>query len=184
MDLGVQSGDGGGQDSCVSDFQGIGNYRHTPTAVLNLDQSMLAVIPTKADHGSPGSIVLADGEVGNANLGLAEVESFSPLITITPLGLALSAELNRGTEVLGLENTLDISNWVKHRIPGFSKLVGLPLSRHEKMCIGMLQRLEREMEVSNLLHRKAAVHRKSAISKDKGKREQRNLISSVHYDGR
>lgn len=40
------------------------------------------------------------------------------------------------------------------------------------------------MEVANLLHRRAAVHQKSAIAKDKGKRELRNLISSVNYDGR
>ena len=69
---------------------------------------------------------------------------------------------------MGLENTFDISNWVKHKIPNFSKLVGLPLRQHEKMCIVLFQRLEREMEVANLLHRKAVVHRK--ISKDKGKR--------------
>ena len=86
------------------------------------------------------------------------------------------ANLNNGTEVLGLENTLDISNWEKHKILGFSKLVGLPLSRHEKMCIMLLQRLMREMEFVKLLHRKAITHRK-VVSKDEGKRELRNLIN-------
>ena len=51
------------------------------------------------------------------------------------------------------------------------------------MCIMLLQRLEREIEVANLQHRKDAAHRK-AVSKDKGNRELRNLISSVNYDGR
>ena len=44
-------------------------------------------------------------------------------------------------------------------------------------------RLERVIEVVNLLHKKDAAHRK-AVSKDKGKRELRNLISLVNYDGR
>ena len=47
----------------------------------------------------------------------------------------------------------------------------------------LLQRLETEIEASKLVHRKDAAHRK-AVSKAKGKRELRNLISSVNYDGR
>ena len=119
----------------------------------------------------------------SADMGLGDVDSPSPLMTITPMGLAVSAELNSGNEVLGLENTLDISNWVKHRIPGFSKMMGLSLGRHEEKCIKLLQGLEREIEATNLLKKKAAAHRK-ATSKDKGKRELRNLISSVNYDCR
>ena len=46
----------------------------------------------------------------------------------------------------------------------------------------LLQRLETKTEAANLVHKNAA-HRK-AVSKDKGKRELRNLISSVNYDGR
>ena len=72
---------------------------------------------------------------------------------------------------------------MKHRISGFNKMVGLSLGRHEKMCIMLLQRLEMEIEAANLMHRKDAAHRK-VVSKDKGKRELRNLISSVNYDGR
>ena len=41
-------------------------------------------------------------------------------------------------EVLSIETNLEISGWVKHRIPGFSKLVGLSLTRHEKLCIALL----------------------------------------------
>ena len=81
-----------------------------------------------------------------------------------------------------LENTLNVSNWVKRRLPGFSKMMGLSLGRHEKRCIMLLQRLEKETEAANLVHRNAA-HRK-AVSKVKGKRELRNLFSSVNYEGR
>ena len=45
------------------------------------------------------------------------------------------------------------------------------------------QRLERVIKAANQLHKKDAAHRK-AVSKDKGKRELRNLISSINYDGR
>ena len=81
-------------------------------------------------------------------------------------------------------NTLDISRWVKNRLPGFSKLVGLPLSWHEKLCIALLQKIERETEAAKELNRKAIVSRKVVIFKDKGKRELRNLQSSINYDGR
>ena len=47
----------------------------------------------------------------------------------------------------------------------------------------LLQRLETEIEAVKLVHRKDVAHQK-AISKAKGKRELRNLISSVNYDGR
>ena len=62
-------------------------------------------------------------------------------------------------------------------------MMGLSLGQHEKMCIMLLQRLEMEIEASNLTHRKYAAHRKD-VSKDKGKRELRNLIFLVNYDGR
>ena len=94
----------------------------------------------------------------------------------------MPAELNSNTEVLRLENTLNVSNWVKRRLPCFSKMMGLSLGRHEKRCIMLLQRLEKETEAANLVHRNAA-HRK-AVSKVKGKRELKNLISSVNYKGR
>ena len=46
----------------------------------------------------------------------------------------------------------------------------------------LLQRLEKETEAANLVRRNAA-HRK-VVSKVKGKRELRNLISLVNYEGR
>ena len=72
---------------------------------------------------------------------------------------------------------------MKYRLPGFSKMMGLSLGRHEKRCIMLLQRLETEIEAAKLVHRKYATFQK-AVSKDKGKRELRNLISSINYDGR
>ena len=117
---------------------------------------------------------------------LGEEESLADcnlLSTIAPPGLKLSMEMHKDTEVLGLGSRLDVSSWVKHRIPGFSKVVGLSMNRHERLCIDYLQMLEREMEVVNERRKHAAVNQKAASSTSKGKRELRNLISSVNYDG-
>ena len=92
------------------------------------------------------------------------------------------AELEEVNEVLSIETKLDISGWVRHRIPGFSKLGGLSLSQHEELYITLLQRLESVMEAANVLHRKASGSKKVAKSKNKGRRELQNLISSVNYD--
>ena len=104
-------------------------------------------------------------------------------MTINPLELVVTAELNSNYEVMRFDNTSNVSNWVKQRLLGFSKMMGLPLCRHKKRCTMLLQRLETEFEAANLVHKKDAAHRK-AVSKDKGKKELRNLISSVNYDGR
>ena len=72
---------------------------------------------------------------------------------------------------------------MKHRIPGFSKLVRLSMSRHEKLCIALLQRLESEMEAANVLHKEVSGNRKVVKFKNKGRRELRNLVSSMNYDG-
>ena len=73
---------------------------------------------------------------------------------------------------------------MKHRIPSFSKVVGLFVNHHERLCIDYLQSLEREMEVVIERRRKATANQKAISSTGKGKRELRNLISSVNYDGR
>ena len=105
------------------------------------------------------------------------------LSTIAPSGLDLSMEMHKDIKVLGLGSRLDVSSWVKHRIPGFNKVVGLSVNHHERLCIDYLQRLEREMEVVNEQRKKVAVNQKAASSTSKEKRELRNLISSVNYDG-
>ena len=71
------------------------------------------------------------------------------LFTIIPPGLALTMEMHNDSEALNIENTLDVSSWVKNRIPGFSRVTGLSANHHEKLCIAYLQRLEREMAVIN-----------------------------------
>ncbi|KAF3949155.1 hypothetical protein CMV_024941 [Castanea mollissima] len=99
---------------------------------------------------------------------------------------------NKGTRLLDMgmaltmdaHNTLDVSKWVKNRIPGFCRVIGRSVNRHEKLCIAYLQRLEREMVVINQQWKKAAANQIVAPSMGKGKRELRNLISMVNYDGR
>ena len=73
----------------------------------------------------------------------------NPLLTIIPPGLDLSLEVHNNSEVLDMGGTLDVSNWVKNRIPSFSKMIGLSMNRHEKLCIAYLQRSEREMAIIN-----------------------------------
>ena len=73
---------------------------------------------------------------------------------------------------------------MQNKLLGFSKLVGLPLNRHEKLCIALLQKIEKEMEIAKAMNRNVTLSRKVVIFKDKGKRELRNLQSSVNYDSR
>ena len=120
-----------------------------------------------------------------SDMGLGgEDSSPIPLLAITPCGLPLSDELNHDNQAVECVDTQDTSRWVKNGLPGFSKLVGLPLCRHEKLCIALLQKIERETEAAKELNRKGTKSRKAVIYKDKGKRELRNLQSSVNYDGR
>ena len=103
-------------------------------------------------------LALTKAETASVDKGSGDVDSFSPLMTINPLGLVVSAELNSNTKVMGFDNLLNVSNWVKHSLPGFNKMMGLSLGLHEKMCIMLLQRLEMEIEVANLMYRKDATH--------------------------
>ena len=128
-------------------------------------------------------LALTEVETAYAVEVLGDVESSSPLMSINPLGVVVTAELNSNIEVRRFDNTLKVSNWVKHRLPSFSKMMGFSLGRHEKRCIMLLQRLETEIEVAKLVYREDATFQK-AVSEDKGKRELRNLISSINYDGR
>ena len=123
----------------------------------------------------------ADFSVG---FGEAKMSDYLPLQIIAPSLSTISTELEEATEVLSIEPKLDISGRVKHRIPGFSKLVGLSTTRHEKLCIALLQRLETKMEATNVLHRKETGNKKVAKSKNRGRRELKNLICLVNYDRR
>lgn len=129
-------------------------------------------------------ILVEDAADFSVSFGKRELPDCLPLRIIAPNGSTTSVELEEFTEVLSIEAKLDISGWVKHRIPNFSKLVGLSVTRHEKLCIALLKRLETEMETANVLHRKATGSQKVAKSKNKVCRELQNLISLVNYDGR
>ena len=74
----------------------------------------------------------------SVGVGETEVSDCLPLQTIVPSVATNLAELEEANEVLSIENKLDIFGWVKHIIPGFSKLVGLSTTRHEKLCIALL----------------------------------------------
>ena len=135
----------------------------------------------------PGLGVSLVEEMALSEAVLGEEENLAdcnPLFTIIPSRLALTMKMHNDSEVLNIGNTLDVYSWVKNRIPGFSKVIGLSMNRHEKLCIAYLQRLEREMTVINQQRKKVAPNQKLASSTGKGKRELRNLISTVNYDGR
>ena len=173
MVLGDQEGDNGGLVSL------------TPFTALDFEQPRLAELPTKALCAVPGASVLGEEEWIVLDKGLGgEDSSPVPLMSITPSGLQLSTELNGGNEAVGCENTLDTSRWVQNKLPGFSKLVGLPLNHHERLCIALLQKIEKETEAAKTMNRKVTLSRKVVSYKDKGKRELRNLQSSVNYDSR
>ena len=160
MGLSDNVGVEGGWDSCA-------NFK--PNAALELVQPSLAVSPTKALCIVSGVSDLVEEELNISYMGLGGEDSLStPLLSITPFGLPLSAELNCCNEAVESVNTLDISRWVKNRLPSFSKLVGLPLCWHEKLCIALLQKIERETEAAKELNRKATASRKVVIFKEKG----------------
>ena len=77
------------------------------------------MLPTEAMCGVPGVSALA--EEGLNSMGLGGEDSFSmPLLSITPFGLPSSTDLNCGNETMKCVNMLDVSRWVKNRLPSFS----------------------------------------------------------------
>ena len=63
-------------------------------------------------------------EVADFSVGISETDLSIdfPLQVIAASVSTNLAELEEVNEVLSIETNLDISGWVKHRIPGFSKL--------------------------------------------------------------
>ena len=55
-------------------------------------------------------LALTEVETASADEVLGDVDSFSPLMTINPLWLVVSAKLNGNTEMMGFDNTLNVSN--------------------------------------------------------------------------
>jgi hypothetical protein len=73
-----------------------------------------------------------------------------------------------------------MSAWVEQRYKGFKKLVGMDLLGFENECISLLRRIDAERKRL----RATTGPRYPNGSVNKGKRELRNLISSVNYEGR
>ena len=69
-------------------------------------------------------------EVVDFSVGIGETDlSIGFPLQVIALSVSTNlAELEEVNEVLSIETKLDISGWVKHRIPSFSKLVGLSLT--------------------------------------------------------
>ena len=109
----------------------------------------------------PREVMLME-EAADFSVGETDFSAGLPLQIIAPSASTNLAELEEVSEVLSIETKLDIFGWVKHRIPGFSKLVVLSMSRHEELCIAVLQRLESVMEAANVLHKKAPDSKKGA----------------------
>lgn len=104
-----------------------------PIDVFEFDWPNLPLIPLTIESGLSGMRVSTKEEVAFSELGLGEenFSDFTPLLTIVPPGMAFYGGI-------GSWQSLEISNWVKQRIPRFIKLVGLPVSRHERLCIAYL----------------------------------------------
>lgn len=63
---------------------------------------------------------------------------YSAIYYIIPPRMALSMEMDKDSKVLDIDGTLDVSNWLKNKILGFSKVTGLSMNRHENLCIAYL----------------------------------------------
>ena len=69
-------------------------------------------------------------EAADFSMGFGETDLLVgfPLQMIASSTSTNLAELEEVNEVLSIETKLDISGWMKHRILGFSKLVGLSMT--------------------------------------------------------
>ena len=169
-----------GSESSEHLIQGVDNKGTRQMDDGENGQPNLAMMELKPGCGLPVLGVSTVEEMALSEVVLGEEENLTvcnPLFTIIPPGLALTMEVHndskmlKNSEVLNNGNNLDVSSWVKNRIPGFCKVIGLSANHHEKLCIAYLQRLEREMEVINQQRKKANAIQKVASSMGKGKRE-------------
>ena len=151
VDFGVNSVDKVGRVCSVLLIQGADNKGTKPIDMGEIGQPNLALMEPKLYGGLSILGVSMVEEVAFSEVVLGEEESLIDcnLLSTVICGLALLMEVHNDSEVLDIGGTLDVSNWVKNRIQGFSKVIGLSVNHHEKLCIAYLQRLEREMEVIN-----------------------------------
>ena len=151
MDFGFNSVDKVGSECGVLLIQGADNKGTRPIDMGEIGQPNLALMELKLYCGLSilGVSMVEEVAFSEVVLGEESLTDCNLLSTVIPPGLALLMEVHNDSEVLDIGGTLDVSNWVKNRIQGFSKMIGLSVNRHEKLCIAYLQRLEREMEVIN-----------------------------------
>ena len=152
MDFGVNSVDKVGSECSVLLIKGVDNKGTRPIDMGEIGQPNLALMELKLYCGLSILGVSMVEEVAFSEVVSGEEESLTDcnlLSIVIPPGLALLMEVHNDSKVLDIGGTLDVSNWVKNRIQGFSKVIGLSVNYHEKLCIAYLQRLEREMEVIN-----------------------------------
>ena len=146
VNFGINRVDNVGSECSVLMFQGANNKGTRLLDMGEISQPNLALMEPKSDCGL--TVLGEEESLANCN----------PLLTVIPPGMALSMEVHNNSEVLDIGGTLDVSKWVKNRIPGFSRVIGLSVNHHEKFCIAYLQRLEREMVVINQQRKKAAAN--------------------------
>ena len=141
VDFGVKSVDKVGSESSVLLIQGMDNKGTRLIDMGEIGQPNSALMKSNLDCGLSvlGGLTMEKVALSKVVSGEEEnLADYNPLLTIIPPGLALSLEVHNNSEVLDLGGTLDVSNWVKNRIPSFSKMIRLSMNRHEKLCIAYL----------------------------------------------
>ena len=141
VDFGVNSVDKVGSVRSELLIQGADNKGTRQMDDGEIGQPNLAVMELKSGCGLPvlGALTVEEMALSEAVMGEEEnLTVCNPLFTIIPPGLALTVDVHNDSEVLNIGNTLDVSSWVKNRIPGFCKVIGLSANRHEKLCIAYL----------------------------------------------
>ncbi len=97
-----------------------------------------------------------------------------PLATIDPLDQEMGAP-----DITPMKGNAH-SKRVNRHYQGMCKLVGFPIDTHEQECLELLRRIE-----ETRVQMKGTVSSRKLISPvSKGKRELKNLVSSVNYDGK
>jgi hypothetical protein len=100
-----------------------------------------------------------------------------PLDRLDPIDFYVFTQNYTG-DAFSLEEVMSV--WVEQKYKGFSKLVGMAMKGFENECISLLRRIDTERKRM----RQMTCPRGPTEMAKKGKRELRNLISSVNYEGR
>ncbi len=121
--------------------------------------------------GSPMLDIIEHHESGDSHSPF----SCEPLDRIDPLDFYAFTKDYSG-DVLSLEEVMSV--WVSQKYKAVSKVMGMYMRGFESDCISLLRRIDEERKRL----RQVSGPRCSTVKK--GKRELRNLISSVNYEGK